>query len=138
MTYLIKCKGPLNHWARDLFTKIGLSEVDSLDDKVTNLVDKICFQNSKLRIFKNQGIRIATQGTVNQNNEVSHSDRYVQLLQEAIKESWKMNVQVATREEERQENDSKMERLLNNVEELTTKFLLAGKRKEVQLHLLRR
>jgi len=59
--------------------------------------------------------------SVNRNDEVSLSDRYVLLLQNAIKESRELRAQVATREEERQESDSKMERLLNRVEELCEK-----------------
>lgn len=56
--------------------------------------------------------------SVNRNDEVSLSDRYVLLLQNAIKENRELRAQVAMREEERQESDSKMERLLNRVEEL--------------------
>ena len=59
--------------------------------------------------------------SVNRNDEVSLSDRYVLLLQSAIKESRELRAQVAMREEERQESDSKMERLLNRVEELCEK-----------------
>ena len=49
--------------------------------------------------------------SVNRSDEVSLSDRYVLLLQEALTESRELRRQVATREEERRENDSKMERL---------------------------
>ena len=53
--------------------------------------------------------------SVNQNDEVSLSDRYVLLLQEPIYESRALRAQVAAREEE---TDSKIERLSNTVEEL--------------------
>ena len=59
--------------------------------------------------------------SVNRSDEVSLSDRYVLLLQEALTESRELRRQVATREEERRENDSKMERLLNRVDELCEK-----------------
>ena len=32
MTYLIKCKGPTYHWVRDLFFRMGLPEVDGIDE----------------------------------------------------------------------------------------------------------
>ena len=35
MTFLVKRKGSSYHWARDLFAKMGLPEVDGLDDIVT-------------------------------------------------------------------------------------------------------
>ena len=35
MTFLVKRKGSSYHWARDLFAKMGLPEVDSLYDIVT-------------------------------------------------------------------------------------------------------
>ena len=34
MTFLVKRKGSSYHWARDLFAKMGLPEVDGLDDIV--------------------------------------------------------------------------------------------------------
>lgn len=63
--------------------------------------------------------------SVNRSDEVSLSDRYVLLLQEALTESRELRRQVATREEERRENDSKMERLLNRVDELCEKVARA-------------
>ena len=56
--------------------------------------------------------------SVNRSDEVSLSDRYVRHLQEALTESRELRRQVATREEKRRENDSKMDRLLNRVDEL--------------------
>lgn len=56
--------------------------------------------------------------SVNRSDAVSLSDRYVLLLQEAIKESRELRAQVTAREEERHENDAKVERLLNKVTEL--------------------
>ena len=35
MTFLVKRKGSSYHWASDLFAKMGLPEVNSLDDIVT-------------------------------------------------------------------------------------------------------
>ena len=35
MTFLVKRKGSSYHWVRDLFAKMGLPEVDGLDDIVT-------------------------------------------------------------------------------------------------------
>ena len=32
MTYLVKRKGPTYHWVRDLFWRMGLLEVDGVDD----------------------------------------------------------------------------------------------------------
>lgn len=32
MTYLVKCKGPTYPWVRDLFLRMGLLEVDGVDD----------------------------------------------------------------------------------------------------------
>ena len=53
--------------------------------------------------------------SVNRNDEVSLSDKYVLLLQQTIKESRNLRAQVAAREEE---TDSKIERLFNKMEEL--------------------
>ena len=53
--------------------------------------------------------------SVNRSTEVSLSDSYFLLLQEALMESHELQSQVTTREEERRENDSKMERLLKRV-----------------------
>lgn len=63
--------------------------------------------------------------SVNRSDEVSLSDRNVLLLQEALTESRELRRQVAIREEERRENDSKMERLLNRVDELCEKVARA-------------
>lgn len=32
MTYLVKCQGPTYHWVRDLFLRMGLPEVDGVDE----------------------------------------------------------------------------------------------------------
>ena len=77
--------------------------------------------------------------SVNRNDEVSLSDRYVLLLQEPIKQSGALRAQVAAREEE---TDSNVERLFSTVEELCDKSLPqirslhTGEGNEEVLHLL--
>ena len=74
MTFLGKCKGSSYHWARDLFAKMGLPEVEGLDDIVTKEnVERMRRLEMQKRTSKKPAVYVQTEAATGTAEEVTYS-----------------------------------------------------------------
>ena len=74
MTFLGKCKGSSYHWARDLFAKMGLPEVEGLDDIVTKEnVERMRRLERQKRTSKKPAVYVQTEAATGTAEEVTYS-----------------------------------------------------------------
>ena len=74
MTFLGKFKGSSYHWARDLFAKMGLPEVEGLDDIVTKEnVERMRRLERQKRTSKKPAVYVQTEAATGTAEEVTYS-----------------------------------------------------------------